>query len=99
MSYVALGKTTQNVSLAQDAAEDLVPPIGGRSCRLHSPQLVLMRRTGTQLPHVVQAHEQAWLTGAGDGGHEARRFAFHTLTLIIWQQLEVHSLRVGHPLG
>lgn len=85
-------------SLAQDVTKDLVPPTGTGNGRPHSPQLVLLRRTGTQLSHVMQAHQQARLTGAGHGGHEARRFAFYTLTLVIWQQLKIHSLRVNYSL-
>lgn len=64
----------------------------------HSPQFVSVRRTGTQLLHVVQAHKQAGRAHAGDGGHEACRLASYTLTLIIRQQLKIHSFRIGHSL-
>lgn len=64
----------------------------------HSPQFVSVRRTGTQLPHVVQADEQAGRARTGNGGHEARCLASYTLTLIIRQQLKIHSLRIDHSL-
>lgn len=64
----------------------------------YSPQPVLVRRAGTQLPCVVQAHEQAGGTGAGEGRHEARGLALDTLTLVIWQQLKIHSFRINHSL-
>lgn len=63
----------------------------GQSLTAYSPQFVLVRRTGTQLRHVMQANKQAGLTRTGDGGHEAGGFAFYTLTLVVWQQLKIHS--------
>lgn len=79
------------------------PPHGlsvcrGRSLSPRSPQRVLVRGTGTQLGHVMQAHEQAGLARAGDGGHEAGGFAFYALTLVVWQQLKIHSFRINDPL-